>query len=301
MAHPINLNCYISFAVVIFGLFFFFAQLGPGKAFQPRFMRWAFGLWISNYLILALLYLDLAFSHRIPLAGRLVMSDLGSLSWIAFFFVYVLGDDLAPPLPKPDPNDVSPAKRDRSNIRRLIVVLGVVLGLAATFAIVGDLLDFEKGRLRSLSLIAMPQLLANISALLLGWAFLVRYGPSVTAMMLFVATCLYALAQSPAYLAVFVIRGTENNTQDFAGLFYFLAMMKVILALLCYALFASPFWRSLEPVASEIYIFRARMLPSVDTKPLDTRISRIFLYLAQTVAGAFLVYLVGRLLGLLSF
>jgi hypothetical protein len=216
------LNLGVSGVVAVAAAFFYFRQARPGKALAPAWMQAAFCYWWGDWILVTLVYLTLVvFGQKAPRAAILLALDTGSLLGIAFFFQYVLGDDL-----------------DRKARRLIGTALAVVWGVSFLAALLAGLADPDRIGACSLLQIALSELLGTVSVLLNGWAIFLRHRSDLLALFLLVATVLYALFQLPAYLEVFVAQARIDD------ILLALAFLKTLRALLFFYFFSAPFWRA---------------------------------------------------------
>ena len=134
-------------------------------------------------------------------------------------------------------------------------------------------------------LVAPSVVLTNFWIILIGWAFVVRWG--ITAIPYFVITVIYAICQPPAYLAAFVFASDMNVSdtvrQTFDGLkyvFLLLAIGKVSYALMFFVMFLCK-----DPSHSPDFT-QPRYMPPAKGIPLHPKIKKIFVAAITTVFAA---------------
>lgn len=226
---PKLLNLWISMVILVIGFFFLFDQRGPRKALGPACMKWAFSIWLAYWALAVIVYFLFQYYRDSPDWLKLFALDFRSVLLIAFSVVYMLGDDLLP------------TENGRKNLQLVFKLAQMIFGILAVcfiFALGGERLGARQEMIPATIQVAPSVLLSGIANLLMGWAFMVRYG-SLTALVLLFLTFFYALAQLPAYLSGTVLA----KAHGIDVVFFFLAWMKVVIAALCFAFFASPFWR----------------------------------------------------------
>jgi hypothetical protein len=217
-------------------------------------MAWGFVLWVAWWITFIIVYsngmLPAATVSNHPFI--LAVLDVGDLTLLGFAICYCSGDV-------------------QFSWKRLAPLPIVFLFFIAYYFTLSKIFKSPPNATFTIWLFAPSAVLANVSILSLGWAFLVRWG--MKAIPLFIVAAIYALAQLPAYLAAFLTMPKEYK--EYANLlvgsekiFAILAIGKLILAAYPLILFLSPegyrpdmaqpkYWPSTEPIPLHPYISRS--------------------------------------------
>lgn len=221
---PEVLNSAIVLAVivtclVILLLHWFTGRIGFLNIQTNPCTTWGFGFWAGSWLTILLIYRFLSAASTAAHPYMLILLDLGDLCLLACAIAYVSGNGYF-------------------KLRRL-APLPVMAGLFALFYLfVPAYFVPEGGATAALLSVSPSVVLAIVSALALGWAFFARWG--LTAVPFLLVVLVYAIAQMPAYIYVFVAR--PHQIEDLMALekiLYWLGIGKVVLALYPLAFFFS--------------------------------------------------------------
>lgn len=220
--------------------------------------------WISLLIAYFLLPEPLTSLHPITLS----ILDFGDLCLLGFVICYCSGDA-----------DFSWKRLSLLLITLMILILYYTIMYGA---LRGGYL--QANPLFAVWLFSPSAVLANVALLMLGWAFLVRWG--LKALPLFFVTSAYAWAQLPAYIAAFVVLPSEYKGQ-FASVqgfniiqtvFPYLALGKIVLAFYPLTLF-------LSPEGSRPDTKKAKYWPSKEQFNLHPNIRRILLWVLTTLVS----------------
>lgn len=290
--NPHTVNLVVCGGVSFWSVVFFVTQRGPKKALRPECMQSAFLLWIANWLILALVYLNLCTGQPIPNWLCVAGLNLGDTLWIGFFLVYVFGDDFS------HVKDASTGgKHPRPKTRGVVYTLGWIFALCFAIVAVGEMGHWrDKDAVLGVLEISFPNLLSSVSGMLMAWAFVARYGMSLVAVAAFIISLFYAWFQLPAYLNVYAFKPPGDLDWLNVGM-YCLAGLKLLLGAVCLTMFASPFWWISEDEKFErvdpAFIDKAEFWPGDFAKPVMGRGRSGAFWLISTILVPLAIQIVG--------
>jgi cytochrome b561 len=256
-----------------------------------------FVLWCVQWAAYLISYFIFVRTEHISLTIPIL--DAASLCTFLFALVFLSGDD-------------AQANFWKSNLKWIGIVVFVLIVCTMLYALRHQVSNKYK-LLYTLASIAPSELLANLGTLAMGWAFVVRYR-SLTSYILLSLCVLYAVAQLPGYTHIFIFRPeslspVEDNVKVFLSsaewVFpFFLAPMKIIIAILCLCLFYTPFFDNLSSHSNQSNetaiwptdpILESSKLPEGNAIPLPKQVQRV-LQISLSVFWA----IVGFISGLLS-
>jgi hypothetical protein len=189
---------------------------------------YAFCCWCTWWLSLMVAYLLIV---RFPGTQSLVLAtlDVGSLALLGFAIVYCHGDE------------AFTGEGLAVSLKAVVpVVLSITFLALVAYYILLWLLTNWSPVLASIWRFSPSAVLSNVGLVMFGWVMFVRWG--MKALLLFLGTLAYALAQTPGYIELFLLipQGWMQGVGTPGPLFYGLAAGKVFIAAYSLVLFLSP-------------------------------------------------------------
>lgn len=228
-----HLNQIVTILVLGCGVFMFFLHQITGRIDildykEHRSSALGFLLWLMWWASFLVVYFILPNHTKEVTPLILTILDIGDLSLLGFVICYCNGEE-------------------GFSWKRLGILPITLLFLILFYSITYPFFQRDPVRL-SLWVLSPSVVLANVAIIMFGWSFFVRW--EMIGLPLFLVSCVYALAQLPAYMAAFLFIPTSDAdptpviaAQKFlkiGDVFSFLAVGKFLLAAYPVILFLSP-------------------------------------------------------------